>query len=1054
MASLTRYVLLAYVITATFVQTHSGEPQSLSLVLGKKSGDAEEFIQIVHPPESIDNSRLLTVEYTCNSDSTVAVELSIMKDKYQPTLIYRKYWKCDASHFNRRRKVKLRLDDDLGFRPGYFNRQFYFGLKPQLRAFILRDVVKSVVKFKTMHYAHAEAKVLYNVFVTLPYSRPRKLPYKACVPWYWETLQRIPALNNFVCPFEHEVVPLVSYPAVFSGLHYGIYRRFPKYQDPGLEKTRRKTIANPAFTLSMWMYILDYCPEKKGHPNLACGVFIHVSWNNLYMTPILLVDHEGHPRVEVILKRRREHHSIKVNWTFPKHQWIRVTFAVSQSSWNLAVNYGDNYNQTLASEFTYNTEMLMDDTEGDFIVGGNDALVPSFVGYVGKATFYRRRVLEPSKIPMPSPYHPMFALGLTRREVKCQTFMAWISQQERFYQHLLAERILQNKCTDKIYELFIKNENRQCPTMSASKPRKSHILNTFIRRSVNQGRQLGEQGFHGVADAIFNKATTIIEVDIKHIPAALPLLRQAACLGNYDAMYMLSIILNNGLMTKADEIQAQAYLMLGAVDKHRLSTLALGHKHRNGIDGATYDKEQAYMYYKFVAGKTRDDRDLHKESDVLTESVRLTDEMALKEQTDEDGDIFMWLKHQAQAGVASAQIRFGRALFWGSQGLRRNLNAAMEVFRMGAEQGNPDMMFDYGINIYNNKTQEKNKTKAIEYMQKAAGKGNAMAINALGWIAMKKKNYTEAVRYFNRAVQYGNADAAYYLGHMYLEGYHPTDKQDWDKAYKYFEYAAMRGHYDAGVLFAYISMKGTARMSRNLYLAAEWARYVAEKNPAVGIMLRKGLHAYRSGNIPLAFFYYLLAADSGIEVGDFNVAWLCEENKEGLVNHMEKECMWRHYNLSLQREPQLVDSYAMIKMGDYYWYGCRAERDIPKASAFYANSALKGDPHALFNLAFMVEEGAHIPNTTWDILRVPLAHRDSNITLLVYLYTRCKESRKTEAYLPCSLALAKIQMIDVWTRYHIWMKLSSIVGVTMVVVVTLMTLYHQMHTRPRADLVI
>lgn len=30
---------------------------------------------------------------------------------------------------------------------------------------------------------------------------------------------------------------------------------------------------------------------------------------------------------------------------------------------------------------------------------------------------------------------------------------------------------------------------------------------------------------------------------------------------------------------------------------------------------------------------------------------------------------------------------------------------------------------------------------------------------------------------------------------------------------------------------------------------------------------------------PLALFYYLLAAESGIEVGNFNLAILCEENK-------------------------------------------------------------------------------------------------------------------------------------------------------------------------------
>lgn len=35
----------------------------------------------------------------------------------------------------------------------------------------------------------------------------------------------------------------------------------------------------------------------------------------------------------------------------------------------------------------------------------------------------------------------------------------------------------------------------------------------------------------------------------------LPYLKQAACLGSYNAMYMLSVIFNNGVGVKLDEIQ-------------------------------------------------------------------------------------------------------------------------------------------------------------------------------------------------------------------------------------------------------------------------------------------------------------------------------------------------------------------------------------------------------------------------------------------------------------------------------------------------------------------
>ena len=34
-----------------------------------------------------------------------------------------------------------------------------------------------------------------------------------------------------------------------------------------------------------------------------------------------------------------------------------------------------------------------------------------------------------------------------------------------------------------------------------------------------------------------------------------PLLKQAACCGSLDAMYVVSVILNNGLFVKADNIQ-------------------------------------------------------------------------------------------------------------------------------------------------------------------------------------------------------------------------------------------------------------------------------------------------------------------------------------------------------------------------------------------------------------------------------------------------------------------------------------------------------------------
>ena len=43
---------------------------------------------------------------------------------------------------------------------------------------------------------------------------------------------------------------------------------------------------------------------------------------------------------------------------------------------------------------------------------------------------------------------------------------------------------------------------------------------------------------------------------------------------------------------------------------------------------------------------------------------------------------------------------------------------------------------------------------------------------------------------------------------------------------------------------------------------------------------------------------------------------------------------------------------------------------------------------ALFNLAFMLEEGALIPTSVWKSLRVKRKHYSDNVTLLMELYER------------------------------------------------------------------
>ncbi|KAK2146963.1 hypothetical protein LSH36_576g00039 [Paralvinella palmiformis] len=120
-------------------------------------------------------------------------------------------------------------------------------------------------------------------------------------------------------------------------------------------------------------------------------------------------------------------------------------------------------------------------------------------------------------------------------------------------------------------------------------------------------------------------------------------------------------------------------------------------------------------------------------------------------------------------------------------------------------------------------------------------------------------------------------------------------------------------------------------------------------------------------------------------------------------------------------------------MGDYYWYGCKGERNVSQAAKYYTMAAKKGDPHALFNLGFMLEEGADIPQTLLKELNIN--NSNDTMELLIQIYDRCKKSAKTEAYLPCSLSLYKVQIQYLWNNHGVLLQIFSMLsGVVLVIV--------------------
>ncbi|KAI8378951.1 hypothetical protein BD560DRAFT_324737 [Blakeslea trispora] len=145
---------------------------------------------------------------------------------------------------------------------------------------------------------------------------------------------------------------------------------------------------------------------------------------------------------------------------------------------------------------------------------------------------------------------------------------------------------------------------------------------------------------------------------------------------------------------------------------------------------------------------------------------------------------------------------------------RGQLEKATQLFRLGAEKGNPIGMFLYGVSLRHGWGCKKNEHTAFQYLQKAAehavedlanitstvntsaSKGELiMAIYELG-VSFRhgwgcKKNKESAVQFFKIAADLGDPDAQNDLGHCYYQG--QGVKKDLYMAAKYYRKADKQG---------------------------------------------------------------------------------------------------------------------------------------------------------------------------------------------------------------------------------------------------------------------
>ncbi|XP_040342433.1 protein sel-1 homolog 3 isoform X1 [Herpailurus yagouaroundi] len=974
----------------------------------------KDFIYFTVVEGNVRNVSEVSVEYLCSQPCVVNLEAVVSSEFRSSIPVYKKRWKNEKHlHTSRTQIVHVRFPSIMVYRDDYFIRHSISVSAVILRAWITHRYSGGDLNVKWEdNLLHAVAKNYTLLKTVPPFERPFK-DHQVCLEWNMDYIWNLRANKIPQCPLESDVVTLLGFLYASSGENTGIVKKFPRFHNRELEATRRQRIDYPVFTVSLWLYLLHYCKAS------LCGILYFVDSNEMYGTPSVFLTEEGHLHIQMHLVKG-EDLAVKTKFTMPLKEWFRLDLSFNGGQIVVATSLGQDlksyHNQTISfrEDFYYN------DTAGYFIIGGS-RYVTGIEGFFGPLKYYRLHTLHPAQI-----LNPLLEKQLADRIKLYYERCAEVQEIVSVYMSTVQQGgrrpeacDLRNSYLDLKLRYGRPSTCRAFPWEQELKDRHPSLFQTLVEMGLLTVPRNQNESVLEVGGRIFEKAVKrLSSVDGLHqISSVVPFLMDSSCCGYHKASYYLAVFYETGLSVPQDQLQGMLYSLVGGQGSERLSSMNLGYKHYQGVDNYPLDWELSYAYYSNIATKTPLDQHTLQGDQAYVETIRLKDEETLKVQTKEDGDVFMWLKHEATRGNAAAQQRLAQMLFWGQQGVAKNPEAAIEWYAKGAlETEDPALIYDYAIVLFKGQGVKKNRRLALELMKKAASKGLHQAVNGLGWYYHKfKKNYAKAAKYWLKAEEMGNPDASYNLGVLHLDGIFPgIPERNQTLAGEYFHKAAQGGHIEGTLWCSLYYITGNLEtFPRDPEKAVVWAKHVAEKNGYLGHVIRKGLNAYLEGSWHEALLYYVLAAETGIEVSQTNLAHICEERPDLAKRYLSVNCVWRYYNFSVFQIG--APSFAYLKMGDLYYYGHQNQsQDLELSVQMYAQAALDGDSQGFFNLALLIEEGAIIPHHILDFLEIDPTIHSNNISILQELYERCWSQSSEESFSPCSLAWLYLHLRLIW----------------------------------------
>ena len=327
-----------------------------------------------------------------------------------------------------------------------------------------------------------------------------------------------------------------------------------------------------------------------------------------------------------------------------------------------------------------------------------------------------------------------------------------------------------------------------------------------------------------------------------------------------------------------------------------------------------------------------------------------------------------------QQTTPEAQVRLGNTYL-----AQKDYSLAMTWFRKAAGQGNAVAQNNIGWLYENGFGIQRDYAEAVTWYRKAADQGNTRAQENIGALYEKglgvNQDYGEAMIWHRKAADQGNANAQVNVGWLYQNGW--GVKQDYPEALRWYLGAANKGNAyaqnDIGCLY-----ENGLGVDRDYAVAMAWYYRAADQGHAeaennIGLLYRNGLGDKQ--DYGKAMTWFRKAADQGLAKAQANVGWLYE-NGLGVSRDYAEAMAW--YRKSAQQGSALAQN----NIGWLYQNGWGVKQDYAEAMTWYRKAAEQGNARAKANIEWLSQNGwqgdqAH--GTTLDDVSVRSTSEKENV---------------------------------------------------------------------------